>query len=124
MIEFEIPGATGKDNCVAACVSTGRENHRLLLDCGGNCLWRLPRAQLLATRFLHFHFDHYADFDEQLRAVWCRECPLMKLIGPPETCRIIQHRLQGYLWNNAVGIAGGLTRAERSAGGSVFQGSA
>ena len=29
----------------------------------------------------------------------------MELIGPPETCRIIQHRLQGYLWNNAVGIA-------------------
>lgn len=50
MIEFEIPGETGKDNCVAACVSTGRENHRLLLDCGGDCLWRLPRAQLLATR--------------------------------------------------------------------------
>lgn len=29
----------------------------------------------------------------------------MELIGPPETCRISQHRLQGYLWNNAVGIA-------------------
>ena len=71
MIEFEIPGETGKDNCVAVCVSTGTENHRLLLECCG----RLPRAQLLATRFLHFHFDHYADFDEQLRAVWFRECP-------------------------------------------------
>ena len=115
MIEFEVLGEIGKDNCVAACVATGTANHRLLLDCGGNCLHKLPRPDLYgmqAVFFSHFHFDHYAGFDELLRAVWCRPGPLLQIVGPPGTCRIIQHRLLGYLWNNAVGLPGGFRVSE------------
>lgn len=115
MIEFEVLGEIGKDNCVAACVATGTANHRLLLDCGGNCLHKLPRPYLCgmqAVFFSHFHFDHYAGFDELLRAVWCRPGPFLQIVGPPGTCRIIQHRLLGYLWNNAVGLPGGFRVSE------------
>ena len=54
MIEFEVLGEIGKDNCVAACVATGTANHRLLLDCGGNCLHKLPRPYLYGMQAVFF----------------------------------------------------------------------
>ncbi len=115
MIEYDVLGQIGLDNCVAARVCTGTANHHLLLDAGGDCLQQLRRPQVYATigvLFSHFHFDHYAGFDELLRAVWNRNGPLLQVIGPPGTCQVLQHRLQGYLWNNAPGQPGGFRVSE------------
>ncbi len=115
MIEFDVLGQIGRDNCVAARVVTGTSTDHLLLDCGGNCLSAIPDTHLRDTTavfFSHFHFDHFAGFDEVIRNTWCRDGALLDIFGPPGTCRIIHHRLQGFLWNNAVGLPGGYRVSE------------
>lgn len=94
MIEFDVLGKIGLDNCVAARVVTGTSTEYLFLDCGGDCLNALPWTNLrdCSALFLsHFHFDHFAGFDEILRQVWCRNGPPVRILGPPNTCRIIYH---------------------------------
>lgn len=115
MIDYEVLGVIGKDNCVAARVVTGTSISHLLLDCGGNCLRNIADTRIRDTKavfFSHFHFDHFAGFDELIRNTWCREGELVEIFGPPSTCEIIHHRLQGFLWNNAVGLPGGYRVSE------------
>ena len=115
MIEYDILGEIGRDNCVAARVRTGTTLDHLFLDSGGNCLHSVPWTDIrdcTAVFYSHFHFDHFAGFDEILRCTWCRDGRPVHIFGPPDTCRIIYHRLQGFLWNNAPGKNGSFRISE------------
>jgi len=100
-IEFQILGEAGRDNAVYARVNTGQAIHRLLFDCGEGCVGELSVAEAQAIDhlfFSHLHMDHVGGFDTLFRQTFFRERPLQAW-GPPETRRILGHRLEGYLWN-------------------------
>ncbi|HWQ14753.1 MAG TPA: MBL fold metallo-hydrolase [Roseiflexaceae bacterium] len=103
-IAFQVLGAPGQDNALLVRVQTGQSTHRLLLDCGAGCLDALAVAEIQAVDhllFSHLHMDHVAGFDDFFRHTFNRlERPNM-VWGPPETARIIHHRLRGFMWNLA-----------------------
>jgi ribonuclease Z len=81
-------------------VNTGQATHRLLFDCGEACVSQLEFSEVLQIDhlcFSHLHMDHVAGFDSYFRANFQR--PINQVWGPPETARILQHRMRGYLWN-------------------------
>lgn len=101
-IAFQMLGAPGQDNALLVRVQTGQATHRLLLDCGAGCPDQLSVAELQAVDhllFSHLHMDHVAGFDSFFRHTFNRLDRPNQIWGPPETVRIIHHRLQGYLWN-------------------------
>jgi len=101
-IECAVLGGPGRDNAVLARVATGQATHRLLFDCGEGCVAGLPFGEVRAIEhlfFSHLHMDHVGGFDSFFRAVFNRMGPPNRLWGPPETIRILHHRLRGYLWN-------------------------
>ena len=106
-IEFQVLGEAGRDNAVYARVNSGQAIHRLLFDCGEGCVGELPVAEAQAIDhlcFSHLHMDHVGGFDSLFRQTFFRERPVHTW-GPPETQRILGHRLQGFLWNlNAGGV--------------------
>lgn len=103
-IVFQILGAPGRDNALLVRVQTGQQIHRLLFDCGAGCLDALAVAEIQALDhllFSHLHMDHVAGFDDFFRHTFDRlERPNL-VWGPPETGRIVHHRMQGYMWNLA-----------------------
>jgi len=100
-IEFQVLGAAGRDNAVYARINSGQAIERLLFDCGEGCVGELPPAEAQAIDhllFSHLHMDHVGGFDTLFRQTFFRERPV-RAWGPPETRRILGHRLQGFLWN-------------------------
>lgn len=100
-IEFQVLGGAGRDNAVFARVNTGQAIHRLLFDCGEGCVGELPVAEAQAIDhllFSHLHMDHVGGFDTLFRQTFFRE-RAVQAWGPPETRRILGHRVQGFMWN-------------------------
>lgn len=100
-IEARVLGGAGRDNALALRIDTGQAIHRLLFDCGEGCATELPRAGIMTIEhllFSHLHMDHIAGFDTVLRATWNRPAPMI-VWGPPQTARILHHRLRGVMWN-------------------------
>jgi ribonuclease Z len=100
-IEVRVLGGAGRDNALWLRIDTGQAIHRLLFDCGEGCAAELPYAEIMAIDhllFSHLHMDHVAGFDTVFRATWNRRAPMI-VWGPPETARILHHRLRGVMWN-------------------------
>lgn len=101
-INFEILGGIGQDNAALVRVDSGQSIERLLFDCGEDCLDGLGLSEVQAIDhllFSHLHIDHVAGFDSFFRATYERTGRPNRIWGPPETIRIMHHRLQGFLWN-------------------------
>lgn len=101
-IGFAVLGGPGRDNAVLARVQTGQAIHRLLFDCGADCLTELSLGEIREIDhvcFSHLHMDHVGGFDDFFRAVYNRTSRPNQLWGPPESIRILHHRLRGYMWN-------------------------
>ena len=101
-IHFQILGQPGHDNALYVQVDSGQNLSRLLFDCGEDCPNALPFAEVLRIEhlfFSHLHMDHVAGFDSLFRMVYARENLPMQVWGPAGTTRIMQHRVQGFLWN-------------------------
>lgn len=106
MIDFRVLGGPSADNALLVQVDNARGRGRLLFDCGQNVLNGLASAEILGVDhlcFSHLHLDHVAGFDHFFRVTMDRAS---HAFGPPETARILQHRLQGYMWNHAPDMPG------------------
>ncbi len=117
-IDYTVLGKPGWDNAAYVYVNNGQSAGRYLFDCGASCLDSLDYAdlqQIDAVFFSHLHFDHIAGFDGLMRATFNREEPL-HVYGPEQTAAIIQHRLQGVLWDRVEGSAGSVIVHELSGG--------
>jgi ribonuclease Z len=102
-LHVTILGEPGGDNALFVSVNRGQRIHRLLLDCGEVGLATLPLTDVRSLDHLllsHLHMDHIGGFDSLFRQTFSRgaERPL-HVWGPPETARIIHHRLRGFMWN-------------------------
>lgn len=101
-IEWHILGAAGHDNALFVKINRGTAIYRLLCDCGEVGLAGLPHTDLQALDHLllsHLHIDHISGFDTLFRRTFNRAEPPNQVWGPPATAQIIQHRLQGFMWN-------------------------
>jgi ribonuclease Z len=108
-IDHQILGNPGRDNALLVTVNSGQSIHRLLFDCGADCLSTVPNAHIQgieAVFFSHFHIDHVAGFDHLLRMTWNRPDKPMHIFGPSGTVDIIHHRLLGFIWNLAAETKG------------------
>jgi len=107
-LNLEVLGAPGEDNAVLATLDSGQVVRRNLFDCGAGCLEQLrfrDLQQIEAVYFSHFHMDHISGFDAFVRANYAREA-LVRLHGPAGSHAVLQHRLQGYLWDLVQGTPG------------------
>ena len=103
-LDFRILGRPGLDNALYVEVQTGQSMHRLLFDCGEGCLRELSVARIQAIEsvfFSHFHMDHVAGFDTFFRHNYNRADTPVRIVGPPGTGSIMQHRFLGFVWNLA-----------------------
>jgi ribonuclease Z len=101
-LTFEVLGGPDQDNALLVRLDSGQSITRLLFDCGEGCLRRVPAGDLLGLDhlfFSHLHMDHVGGFDTFFRLLYQRNTKPNHLWGPPETRRILQHRLQGFMWN-------------------------
>jgi ribonuclease Z len=101
-ITFEILGSPGRDNALLVRVDSGHSITRLLFDCGDGSLNTVSYSEILTTDHLflsHLHMDHVGGFDYFFRCLFNRESKPNHIWGPIGTADIIQHRLQGFLWN-------------------------
>ena len=103
MINHQILGAPGRDNAAYVVVDSGQSISRFLFDCGYGCLDALNVSDIMsidAAFFSHFHMDHISGFDALFRFNYNRTngSPLM-LVGPTDSRRVLQHRMQAYTWN-------------------------
>ncbi|HEY3418057.1 MAG TPA: MBL fold metallo-hydrolase, partial [Armatimonadota bacterium] len=101
-IEHHILGGAGRDNALLVYLHTGQSVERLLFDCGEGTLAGLPFAEIQRIDqlfFSHLHMDHIGGFDSFFRCTYNRTLRPNIVWGPAETARILQHRLQGFLWN-------------------------
>jgi len=101
-------GSPGNDNAVLFTLNSGENITRLLFDCGAGCLDAVrfrELQQIDAVLFSHFHMDHVSGFDTFVRANFAREKPV-RLFGPAGSHAILQHRLQGFLWDLVDGNPG------------------
>ena len=74
-IHYRILGEPGRDNALLVTVDSGQSQHRLLFDCGEECLSDVAVSHTQDVEglfFSHFHIDHIAGFDRFLRMNWCR----------------------------------------------------
>ena len=101
-ISCEILGGPGNDNALLVRLDSGQGIARLLFDCGEDCLSFVPFGEILEfdhVLFSHLHMDHVCGFDTLFRSLYNRMHKPNHIWGPPETARILQHRMQGYCWN-------------------------
>jgi len=108
-LHYRVLGAPGKDNALFVAVNRGQRVHRLLLDCGEVGLPELPLVDVRGIDHLllsHLHMDHIGGFDSLFRQNFSRGDHVMHVWGPPETIRIVHHRLRGYLWNLTAHLRG------------------
>lgn len=121
-ITYQVLGEPGRDNAVLATVNTGQSQHRLLFDCGEGCLSHVPWGDVQAIEvlfFSHFHIDHVAGFDSFFRGNFYRETPPVRIFGPPDTRRIIHHRMQGFTWNLVENMTGEVYATELTPDGNL-----
>ena len=107
-LAVDVLGTPGNDNAVLATLRTGERMVRVLFDCGANCLDAVrfrDLQQIDVVAFSHFHMDHVSGFDTFVRANFAREQPV-RVFGPRGSHAIVQHRLQGYLWDLVAGTPG------------------
>lgn len=107
-LTVDVLGAPGEDNAVLATLRTGERVVRVLFDCGARCLDPVrfrDLQQIDLVAFSHFHMDHVSGFDAFVRANFARERPV-RVFGPRGSHAIVQHRLQGYLWDLVAGTPG------------------
>lgn len=101
MLTYQILGGPGRDNAVHVRIDSGQSVERVLFDCGEGCCVMIDddvrETDLLL--FSHFHLDHAAGFDSFFRANFDRPGKPVRVMGPPGTIRIMEHRLRGWLWN-------------------------
>lgn len=98
-IDFSLEPAGGPFDDPAVLVTPNNWRESILLDCG--TLSNIKTRDLLRVKWLflsHLHIDHLIGFDHLLRVRLFSPLPLL-VFGPPETTRVISHRLQGYSWN-------------------------
>lgn len=117
MIQLQVLGQPGRDNAVYLVVDSGQSITRLLFDCGQGCLDPLPVSDVMALDaafFSHFHMDHISGFDALFRCNYNRPegQPPLRLIGPIETRRILQNRMQSYTWNLVDNASGSVIVSE------------
>jgi len=108
-IQYSVLGQPFADNAMYATVEPGQRIHRLLFDCGMNCLDGLRHSDIMAIDhlfFSHFHIDHIAGFDLFLRLNYARESKPVRIWGPEGAIDIIHHRLQGYTWDRVTDLPG------------------
>ncbi len=101
-IQFQVLGGPGRDNALLAEVHTGDAVHRLLFDCGEDCLTQVPISvvhQIRAVCFSHFHIDHIAGFDSFFRHNYSRPDQPVRLVGPEGATDVLAHRFRGFTWN-------------------------
>jgi ribonuclease Z len=104
-----ILGGAGCDNGLFVKIDSGKSVERLLFDCGENCASTLPFPEVSGVDhlfFSHLHMDHVAGFDSFFRCTYDRQTKPNHIWGPPGTARIMQHRMQGFLWNLQAGQPG------------------
>lgn len=109
MLRTEVLGRPTADNALLVTADSGQRLTRLLFDCGGQTLDALALSDVQAIDhlfFSHLHMDHVAGFDQFFRANFDRQTRENHLWGPPETARILAHRLRGYWWNHAPQMRG------------------
>lgn len=108
-IVYSILGALQADNALYAKVETGQSSVNLLFDCGEACLHELSLKAIREIDhllFSHLHMDHVAGFDTFVRCRYADSERPVSIWGPPDTARIIQNRLRGYMWNLVSGMKG------------------
>lgn len=101
-IEWQILGRLGADNALYAVVDSGQSRDSFLFDCGERTITDLRTADLQAIQhvcFSHFHMDHICGFDSFFRLNYNRPEIPVTVWGPPDTIRVMRHRLQGFTWN-------------------------
>jgi ribonuclease Z len=101
-VSARVLGEPGRDNAVFVRITGRHDHYRLLFDCGEGCPQALDTRDLLgmdALCFSHLHMDHVSGFDALFRVTYTRPAKTMEVFGPPETGRIMHHRLRGFLWN-------------------------
>lgn len=101
-IQTNILGPPGGDNAAYIRIDSGQRISRLLFDCGAGAAGALGRAEVQVIDLLlfsHLHMDHVAGFDGFFRATYGRIAKPNVIYGPPGTGAIMQHRMQGFLWN-------------------------
>lgn len=101
-IDFKVLGAPYHDNALYIEIKPGQAVHRILFDCGENCLDAIRPADIMAIDhlcFSHFHLDHIAGFDTFIRMNYNRETKPVRIWGPENAPEIIRHRLQGITWD-------------------------
>ncbi len=101
-LKSKILGRVFQDNCLYVVLDSGCGQTRFLFDCGMSCLDFLGRKDIQKIDhlcFSHFHFDHIGGFDHFLRFNFHRGPVPVQLFGPPGAIDILQHRLQGFVWN-------------------------
>ncbi|MCC7335237.1 MAG: hypothetical protein IT422_09070 [Pirellulaceae bacterium] len=109
MINFQILGEPGRDNAVLLSVDSGKAVHKLLFDCGYGCLDSVAIADIMSLDgvfFSHFHMDHVSGFDYMFRLNYNRSESPLRMFGPRDTRRVVQHRMQAYTWNLVDDAAG------------------
>lgn len=109
MLKVQVLGQPAEDNALLVTADSGNGLTRLLLDCGAGTLNQVPFAELQSIDhllFSHLHMDHVGGFDAFFRANFERDSRENHIWGPPETARIMAHRLQGYWWNFAPDLRG------------------
>jgi ribonuclease Z len=101
-LAFQVLGQPCRDNALLVTVDSGQAVSRLLFDCGDGCLWQLAfgEIQLIDHLFFsHLHMDHVGGFDTFFRCTFNRAAKPNCVWGPAQTCAILHHRFQGFLWN-------------------------
>jgi ribonuclease Z len=101
-LHWHILGLPQRDNALWVEVRRGQGVMRLLFDCGDGCLWSrsfFEIGELDHLLFSHLHMDHVAGFDNFFRLCYGREHKPNHIWGPERTAQIVQHRMQGVMWN-------------------------
>lgn len=101
-IDYRVLGEPYHDNALYIEIKPGQSVHRLLFDCGENCLDTVRPADIMAIDhlcFSHFHLDHVAGFDRFIRMNYNRETKPVRIWGPVNAPELIRHRLQSITWD-------------------------
>jgi ribonuclease Z len=94
-------GANG-DNGLYVEINTGQSIERLMFDCGEGVPTSVPFTDLISLNhlcFSHGHMDHVAGFAAFFRRVYGGDRQKPVIWGPAGMSRIVQHQMQGFLWN-------------------------
>lgn len=101
-IRVRVLGGTNGDNGMYVEVNTGQSIERLMFDCGEGVPTSVPFADLISLNhlcFSHGHMDHVAGFSAFFRRVYRGERQKPVIWGPDGMAKILQHQMQGFLWN-------------------------